>query len=75
MAKGAETPRQKSFTETYENVMLGAASYCTVGYKSHGPCLDKKYMEAGIITFVADCTVIQPSPFSNFFMPKHCGPK
>ena len=28
----------------------------TVGHKSHDPCFLKKYMEAGVMTFVAHCT-------------------
>jgi len=30
---------------------------CTVGHKSHDPCFHKKYMVAGVMTFVAHCTV------------------
>ena len=30
---------------------------CTVGHKSHDPCFHKKYTEAGVMTFVAHCTV------------------
>jgi len=26
---------------------------CTVGHKSHDPCFHKKYMEAGVMTFVS----------------------
>jgi len=29
---------------------------CTVGHKSHDPCFHKKYMETGVMTFVAHCT-------------------
>ena len=29
---------------------------CTVGQKSHDPCFHKKYMKAGVTTFVAHCT-------------------
>jgi len=31
---------------------------CTVGHKSHDPCLREKYMEAGVMTFVAHCTKV-----------------
>ena len=31
-------------------------SSCTVGHKSHDPWFHKKYMEAGVMTFVAHCT-------------------
>ena len=31
-------------------------SFCIVGHKSHGPCFHKKYMEAGVMTFLAQCT-------------------
>jgi len=30
---------------------------CTVGHKSHDPSFHKKYMESGVMTFVAHCTV------------------
>jgi len=30
---------------------------CTVGHKSHDPCFHKKYMEVGVMTFVAHSTV------------------
>jgi len=28
----------------------------TVAHKSHDPCFHKKYMEAGVMTFVTHCT-------------------
>ena len=28
-----------------------------VGHKSHDPCFHKKYMVAGVMTFVAHCTL------------------
>ena len=31
----------------------------TVGHKSHGSCFYKKYMEAGVMTFVAHCTLAE----------------
>jgi len=34
----------------------------TVGHKSHDPCFHKKYMEAGVMTFVAHCTVFRGRP-------------
>jgi len=30
---------------------------CTAGYKSYDPFFQKKYMEAGVMTFVAHCTL------------------
>ena len=31
---------------------------CTVAHKSHdAPCFHKKYMEAGVMTFAAYCTI------------------
>jgi len=29
---------------------------CTVGHRSRDPCFNKKYMEAGVMTFAANCT-------------------
>jgi len=29
-----------------------------VGHKSHDPCYRKKYMKAGVMTFVAHCTTL-----------------
>ena len=29
---------------------------CTVSHKSHDPCFYKKYIEAGVMNFVAHCT-------------------
>jgi len=43
-----------------ECLILGNAHfrYCAVGHKSHDPCFHKKYMEAGVRTFVAHCTFL-----------------
>ena len=35
-----------------------AESLCTVGHRSHDPSFHKKYMEAGVVTFVVHCTVV-----------------
>jgi len=32
------------------------ADQSTVDHKSHDPCFHKKYLEAGVMTFVAHCT-------------------
>ena len=31
-----------------------------MAHKSHDPCFHKKYMEAGVMTFAAHCTVADP---------------
>jgi len=40
-----------------------SASVCTVVHKSQDPYFHKKYMEAGVMTFVAHCTSVRGSRF------------
>jgi len=40
--------------------------YCTVGHKNHDPCFHKKYLEAGVMTFVAYCTC-EPNVLEIYF--------
>jgi len=38
-----------------EEVIRAVSTRSTVGHKSLDPCFHKKYMEAGVMTFVAYC--------------------
>jgi len=38
------------------NALADITIECTMGHKSHDPCSHKKYMEAGVMTFVVHCT-------------------
>ena len=53
-------------------MFLQFCKYCTVAHKSHDPCFHKKYMEAGVMTFVTHCTwgaaANTMANLSNFFI-------
>jgi len=59
-----ELVNHSDFLRTTQACVEGATKRCTVRHKNNDPPFHKKYMEAGVINFVAYCTF--PVIFSIF---------
>jgi len=53
--------KSNHWSEKIKNKKKKSVQVCTVAHKSHDPCFHKKYVEAGVMTFVAHCTEFQTS--------------